>query len=631
MEQQGPQKINLSWIWWVILLGLIAWNVIGLLPRDTASAAIPYSTFLREVREGNVSRVTISGTEISGEFEEEVLLPEDPSTAAPQRTPQLYPRFTTTFPEAVGDPALLSLLDAQGVVVEARTPSTPFLGILLANVLPLVLLVGLMVWMGRRMTQGQTSGLTDFGRSKARRHVSTRTDITFDDVAGADEAKTDLKEVVDFLRFPGKYHSLGARIPKGVLLVGPPGTGKTLMARAVAGEASVPFYSISASEFVEMFVGVGASRVRDLFERAKQTSPAIVFIDELDAVGRRRGAGVGTVNDEREQTLNQLLVEMDGFDDRHEVIIMAATNRPDVLDPALLRPGRFDREVVVGLPDRKGREEILRIHTRHLSLGPEVDLHLLAGATTGLSGADLANLANEAALIAARRNHQQVSAADFDEAIDRILLGSARSVLLNEHDRRIVAYHEAGHALVAWLIPNADPVHKVSIIPHGQALGVTKQLPKEDRYNLPREYLLGRLSVMLGGRAAEEIALDDITTGAESDLVEATRLARRMVTRWGMGSLGPIALDTNDEAPFLGYSLSQGREVSEETASRIDREVHDIIEERHREVRDLLTENRARLDILVEALLAEESIDEAQMTKVLGQRPTQPVPVLAGV
>ena len=631
MEQQGPQKINLSWVWWVILLGLIAWNVIGLLPRDTASAAIPYSTFLREVREGNVSRVTISGTEISGEFEEEVLLPEDPSTAAPQRTPQLYPRFTTTFPEAVGDPALLSLLDAQGVVVEARTPSTPFLGILLANVLPLVLLVGLMVWMGRRMTQGQASGLTDFGRSKARRHVSTRTDITFDDVAGADEAKTDLKEVVDFLRFPGKYHSLGARIPKGVLLVGPPGTGKTLMARAVAGEASVPFYSISASEFVEMFVGVGASRVRDLFERAKQTSPAIVFIDELDAVGRRRGAGVGTVNDEREQTLNQLLVEMDGFDDRHEVIIMAATNRPDVLDPALLRPGRFDREVVVGLPDRKGREEILRIHTRHLSLGPEVDLHLLAGATTGLSGADLANLANEAALIAARRNHQQVSAADFDEAIDRILLGSARSVLLNEHDRRIVAYHEAGHALVAWLIPNADPVHKVSIIPHGQALGVTKQLPKEDRYNLPREYLLGRLSVMLGGRAAEEIALDDITTGAESDLVEATRLARRMVTRWGMGSLGPIALDTNDEAPFLGYSLSQGREVSEETASRIDREVHDIIEERHREVRDLLTENRARLDILVEALLAEESIDEAQMTKVLGQRPTQPVPVLAGV
>jgi len=631
VEQQGPQKINLSWIWWVILLGLIAWNVIGLLPRDTASAAIPYSTFLREVREGNVSRVTISGTEISGEFEEEVLLPEDPSTAAPQRTPQLYPRFSTTFPEAVGDPALLSLLDAQGVVVEARTPSTPFLGILLANVLPLVLLVGLMVWMGRRMTQGQTSGLTDFGRSKARRHVSTRTDITFDDVAGADEAKTDLKEVVDFLRFPGKYHSLGARIPKGVLLVGPPGTGKTLMARAVAGEASVPFYSISASEFVEMFVGVGASRVRDLFERAKQTSPAIVFIDELDAVGRRRGAGVGTVNDEREQTLNQLLVEMDGFDDRHEVIIMAATNRPDVLDPALLRPGRFDREVVVGLPDRKGREEILRIHTRHLSLGPEVDLHLLAGATTGLSGADLANLANEAALIAARRNHQQVSAADFDEAIDRILLGSARSVLLNEHDRRIVAYHEAGHALVAWLIPNADPVHKVSIIPHGQALGVTKQLPKEDRYNLPREYLLGRLSVMLGGRAAEEIALDDITTGAESDLVEATRLARRMVTRWGMGSLGPIALDTNDEAPFLGYSLSQGREVSEETASRIDREVHDIIEERHREVRDLLTENRARLDILVEALLAEESIDEAQMTKVLGQRPTQPVPVLAGV
>ena len=636
MEQQGPQRLNLSWIWWVILLALIAWNVIGLLPGDTATAAVPYSTFLREVREGNVRAVTISGTEISGDFRQDLLWPEgnagsDAPSAQRTQAPRPYSRFRTTFPESVGDPNLLSTLEAQGVVVEVQPPPSPFLGVLLANILPFVLLVGLMVWMGRRMTQGQTSGLTDFGRSKARRHVSTRTDITFDDVAGADEAKTDLKEVVDFLRFPGKYHSLGARIPKGVLLVGPPGTGKTLMARAVAGEASVPFYSISASEFVEMFVGVGASRVRDLFERANQTSPAIVFIDELDAVGRRRGAGVGTVNDEREQTLNQLLVEMDGFDDRHEVIIMAATNRPDVLDPALLRPGRFDREVVVGLPDRKGREEILRIHTRHLTLGPDVDLHVLAGATTGLSGADLANLANEAALIAARRNHQQVSATDFEEAIDRILLGSARSVLLTENDRRIVAYHEAGHALVAWLTPNADPVHKVSIIPHGQALGVTKQLPKEDRYNLPREYLLGRLAVMLGGRAAEEIALDDITTGAESDLVEATRLARRMVTRWGMGSLGPIALDTNDEEPFLGYSLSQGREVSEETASRIDREVHRLIEDQHRAVCDLLSENRDMLDALVEALLVEESVDEAQMAKVLGPRPPHTVPVPAGV
>ncbi len=636
MEQQGPPKLNLSWIWWVILLGLIAWNVIGLLPTDTASADIPYTTFLGQVRDGNVSSVTIAGTEISGAFEQPLLWPDPaispgvPSEQRPQ-TPQRYTRFRTTFPEAVGDPTLLSTLDAQGVIVEVRPPATPILAMLLANILPLLLLVGLMVWMGRRMTQGQASGLTDFGRSKARRHVSTRTDITFDDVAGADEAKTDLKEVVDFLRFPGKYHSLGARIPKGVLLVGPPGTGKTLMARAVAGEASVPFYSISASEFVEMFVGVGASRVRDLFERAKQTSPAIVFIDELDAVGRRRGAGVGTVNDEREQTLNQLLVEMDGFDDRHEVIIMAATNRPDVLDPALLRPGRFDREVVVGLPDRKGREEILRIHTRHLNLSPDVDLHLLAGATTGLSGADLANLANEAALIAARRNHQHVSAVDFDEAIDRVLLGSARSVLLNEQDRRIVAYHEAGHALVAWLTPTADPVHKVSIIPHGQALGVTKQLPKEDRYNLGREYLLGRLAVMLGGRAAEEIALDDITTGAESDLVEATRLARRMVTRWGMGSLGPIALDTNDEEPFLGYSLSQNREISEETASRIDREVHRLIEDQHRAVCDLLIEHRHMLDALVEALLTDESVDDVQIAKVLGPRPTQPIPVPSGV
>jgi cell division protease FtsH len=634
MEQRGRKKLDMTWIWWVILLGLIAWNVIGLLPRDTSSATIPYSTFLREVRAGNVSYVMISGTEITGNFREEVLWPQDttdPDALPSERsqTPQRYTRFRTTFPDAVGDPELLATLEAEGVTVEAQPPPSPFLGVLLANILPLALLVGLMVWMARRMTQGQTSGLTDFGRSRARRHVSTHTDITFEDVAGADEAKADLKEVVDFLRYPAKYHTLGARIPKGVLLVGPPGTGKTLMARAVAGEANVPFYSISASEFVEMFVGVGASRVRDLFERAKQTSPAIVFIDELDAVGRRRGAGVGTVNDEREQTLNQLLVEMDGFDERHEVIIMAATNRPDVLDPALLRPGRFDREVVVGLPDRKGREEILRIHTRHLNLSPEVDLGTLAGATTGLSGADLANLANEAALVAARRNHRQVSADDFDEAIDRVLLGGARSVLLNERDRQVIAFHEAGHALVAWLTPNADPVHKVSIIPHGQALGVTKQVPKEDRYNLGREYLLGRLAVMLGGRAAEEIALDDITTGAESDLVEATRLARRMVTRWGMGSLGPMALDTNDEEPFLGYSLSQGREVSEETASRIDREVQGLIEQQHRSVCDLLTEHREMLDDLVEALLAEESVDEARLAKVLGPgtRRTANVPV----
>jgi cell division protease FtsH len=447
-------------------------------------------------------------------------------------------------------------------------------------------------------------------------------------VAGEDEAKQELEEVVDFLSHPEKYHSIGARVPRGVLLVGPPGTGKTLLARAVAGEAGVPFYHISASEFVEMFVGVGASRVRDLFEKAKASAPAIVFIDELDAVGRRRGAGLGAVNDEREQTLNQLLVELDGFDDRHEVILVAATNRPDVLDPALLRPGRFDRQITVGLPDRRGREGVLRIHTRNLQLEETVNLSLLAASTTGFSGADLANLCNEAALIAARNNHQSVEMTDFEEALDRILLGAARTVLLNDHDRKVVAYHEAGHALVAWLNPAADPVHKITIMPRGQALGVTEQVPGEDRYNYSREYLLARLSVMLGGRAAEETAIGDITTGAENDLVEATRLTRRMITRWGMGSLGPVALSADDSQPFLGYELSQGRDYSEQTAAQIDQDVQHILEDRYEGVKDLLTRNRGQLDKLAQALLRDETIGQEDLIKILGERKLEAVPVV---
>ena len=397
-------------------------------------------------------------------------------------------------------------------------------------------------------------------------------------VAGAGEAKSDLKEVVDFLRHPLKYHDLGARIPRGILLVGPPGTGKTLMARAVAGEAHAPFFSLSASEFVEMFVGVGASRVRDLFQQAKADAPAIIFIDELDAVGRRRGAGIGTTNDEREQTLNQLLVEMDGFDDRHEVIVLAATNRPDVLDPALLRPGRFDRRVTVDLPDRQGREAILCIHCRNLHLAPDVELDILARTTTGMSGADLANLCNEAALVAARHGHSQIDMSDFEEALDKALLGDVRPVLLDAHERRVVAYHEAGHALVAWLNRAADPVHKITIIPHGRALGVTEQLPSADRYNYDHAYLLARLDVMLGGRVAEALAVGDVTTGAENDLVQATRLARRMITRWGMGGLGPVAFQADEEHPFLGYELTQGRDYSEATAARIDEELQRLLE-----------------------------------------------------
>ena len=621
-------------IWWLILLGLMIWNIWSLLPTSQAEVDIPYSTFLSQVQAGNVTKVSISGGEITGSFAEPFARPQDTPLASPQPTdssaaiptpagasqPTTYSEFHTTFPEVIGDPRLLPLLEAHRVQVDVAPPPSPWLGILLSNGLPLLLLVLVMVWMGRQAAQSQ-SGIFSFGRSKARRYTADRPGVTFDDVAGADEAKAELQEVVDFLRNPQKYHEIGARIPRGVLLVGPPGTGKTLMARAVAGEAGVPFFDISGSEFVEMFVGVGASRVRDLFEQAKAAAPAIVFIDEMDAVGRRRGAGLGTVNDEREQTLNQLLVDMDGFDERHEVIILAATNRPDVLDPALLRPGRFDREVMVNLPDRQGREGILRIHTRGLPLAHDVEVSLLARSTTGLSGADLANLVNEAALIAARYNHQQITMADFEEALDKVLLGGVRALLLDDHERRVVAYHEAGHALVAWLTPAADPVHKITIIPHGRALGVTEQVPGEDHYNYHRAYLLARLAVMLGGRVAEEIALDDVTTGAENDLVEATRLARRMVTRWGMGSLGLVAFQADEEQPFLGYELAHGRDYSEATAARIDQAVQRLLEEQHETVYRLLSDTRDCLDQLVQALLKEETIDQDTLAHILGPRP----------
>jgi cell division protease FtsH len=519
----------------------------------------------------------------------------------------------------VGDTSLMPLLNLHNVQVNVAPPANPLLTDILIYGLPVLLMVVFLVLIGRQATRGQES-IFSFGKSKARRFVADVNRVTFKDVAGADEAKNEMQEVVDFLRNPQKYHKLGARIPRGVLLVGPPGTGKTLLGRAVAGEAGVPFYDISASEFVEMFVGVGASRVRTLFEQAKETAPAIVFIDELDAVGRRRGAGIGTVNDEREQTLNQLLVEMDGFDINHEIIVLAATNRPDVLDPALLRPGRFDRQINVALPDRKGREGILKIHSKPLNLAQDVNLGILAQSTTGLSGADLANLCNEAALVAASKNHDEVFMADFEEAIDRIILGEARPRLMNEKDRRTVAYHESGHALVAWLTPSTDPVHKVTIIPHGRALGVTQQMPEEDRYNYSKEELLARIRVMLGGRTSEEIAIGDITTGAENDLVEATRLTRRMITRWGMGSLGLQAFAADEQQPFLGYELTQGRDYSEQTAAQIDKDVQSTLDQAHKEVRELLENAHDKLDALVETLLKEETIDQDAIKKILGPR-----------
>lgn len=637
---QKPQLPSQSgWIWWVLLLVLLAWNAWLFLPVSKPEVSIPYTTFLDQVRADNVAKVHIAGAEITGSFFQPVQWPQPitatpaaaatpvagsghESVASPAPAAETYTKFDTNFPETVGDTKLMPLLEEHGVEVDVAAPPSIWVS-LLVSFLPTALLVLLLVWMGRQATQNQ-AGLFGFGRSKARRYEGKgidRPDVTFNDVAGADEAKAELQEVVDFLRYPQKYHDIGARIPRGVLLVGPPGTGKTLMARAVAGEAGAPFFSISASEFVEMFVGVGASRVRDLFEQAKAAAPAILFIDEMDAVGRRRGAGLGAVNDEREQTLNQLLVEMDGFDERHEVIVLAATNRPDVLDPALLRPGRFDREVTIHRPDRQGREGIIRIHTRQLPLARDVDLSILAQTTTGLSGADLANLCNEAALVAARHDRQQVAMADFEEAMDKILLGGVRPLLLDDHDRNVVAYHEAGHALVAWLTPEADPVHKVTIIPHGQALGVTEQLPGEDHYNYSRTYLLARLQVLLGGRTAEEIAVGDITTGAENDLVEATRLARRMVTRWGMGSLGVTAFQADEEQPFLGYELAQGRDYSEATAAQIDGDVQRLLADGHETVRGLLTKFRPQLEQLVQTLLKEETVDRGALVRVLGPRP----------
>ncbi len=658
-EPDSRQQLRQNlWLWWLIFASLLVWNLFAWWPSRSSVVSIPYSTFLDQVRENNVSKVHIVGDDITGEFVTPLLWPtpsQPPAaTATPQvstpasssrsgvnsqregektksaheatanLTPARYSKFRTIFPSAIGDPQLIGLLEHHHVAIEvSSSPANSWLMSLLANWVPMLLLIGFFWWMAAKSSRAQ-SGMFGFGRIKARRYSAEKPDVTFADVAGADEAKAELQEEVDFLTNPAKYHELGARIPKGVLLVGPPGTGKTLMARAVAGEARVPFFSINASEFVEMFVGVGASRVRDLFRQAKEAAPAILFIDELDAVGRRRGAGVGTVNDEREQTLNQLLGELDGFDPRQEVIILAATNRPDVLDPALLRPGRFDRQVVVGMPDRKGREAILRIHTRSMRLADDVDFATLAGMTIGLSGADLANLCNEAALAAARRNRRAVGMADFEEAHDKIRLGAAHPQLIDPKERRLIAYHEAGHAVVAWFTPAADPVQKVTIVPHGQALGVTEQVPGEDRHNLSQSYLYARLAVMLGGRTAEEIVFGDVTTGAENDLVEATRLARRMVTRWGMGKLGLIAFRADEQQPFLGYELSQRSDYSEATAAEIDLEVRGLLNEVHQQVRRQLLDLRHYLDALAATLLDEETVSLDRLVQLLGPRP-QPV------
>ena len=617
-QPQPPQWRR--WLWpalWLILLIWLFLRVPDMVSTmsGTQAVEIPYSLFFEQVTAGNVSEVMLQDAAVSGRLKQ-------PITWSPDNRPETqitFDRFTTTL-LPVEDPQLTEALREHNVTVVAQTVEVSPILLFLINFGPILLLLGFFIWQARR-AQGQMTNVFGFGRSQAREYTAERPQITFADVAGQDAAKAELVEIVDFLKEPDKYIALGARIPRGVLLVGPPGTGKTLMARAVAGEAHVAFFSLSASEFVEMFVGVGASRVRDLFNRAKSAAPSIVFIDEIDAVGRRRGAGLGGGHDEREQTLNQLLSEMDGFDKTESVIVMAATNRPDVLDPALLRPGRFDRQVTVNLPDRAGRESILKIHTRDKPLAPDVDLAELAKATIGFSGADLANLANEAALTAARKSRKRITAQDFADAFDRIVLGTESPPLSNEQERRVVAYHEAGHALVAALTPGADPVLKVTIVPRGRALGVTAQLPEDDRRNYPREYLMGRMVVLLGGRSAEEIAIGEITTGAENDLRQATQLARRMVANWGMSDvIGPLNFGEDDQQPFLGYALTQPRDYSEETAAKVDAEVKRLVEEAHERAHNLLRQNRDKLDLLAQELLENEMVDRARVLEIAGAR-----------
>lgn len=628
-----PRRIS-PWIWWIPLGLSIAWNAYTLLvPKGPPTVEVSYSAFLEQVRSGNVASLTLRGQGIEGVFKQETLwppasgnapgdtagasAPAPPQPAAPAAS---FTRFTSVVP-AQGDDRLLPLLEGDEVAVTAKDLAAgSWLIDLAVNAAPMVLLVGLLVLMGRQARRGQQD-LFRFGRSGAHMFQEQRSEITFADVAGVDEAKAELEEIVGFLKEPERYRLLGARLPRGALLVGPPGTGKTLLARAIAGEAHVPFFIISASQFVEMFVGVGASRVRDLFGKAKAAAPAIVFVDEIDAVGRQRGAGFGGGNDEREQTLNQLLVEMDGFDDKTKIVVLAATNRPDVLDPALLRPGRFDRQVTVGLPDRAGRAAILGIHTRGLPLSQDVELDQLALRTPGFSGADLANFANEAALAAARRGATEVGVVDFDSALDSIVLGTLQPGLLNQEERRLVAFHEAGHALVARLTPGADPVNKVTIIPHGRALGVTMQLGDEDRRNYSRSYLLGRLDVMLGGRASEEVVFGDPTTGAESDLKAATSLARRMVGLWGMSEeLSSVWYGVGEAHPFLGREFAQPREYADETAAQLDAAVRKLIDEAHARATELLQEHRDVLEALVNELLVRETVNRRQLDELLERR-----------
>ena len=593
---------------------MAVWLVIGLVlmtlfnqfnGRQTPQASMEYSEFMGEVSRGNITKVVIEGRVL--------------------KATTIDNKKVTSY--APADLWMISDLLKNNVQVEAKPEEEQsFLMSIFVSWFPMLLLIGVWVFFMRQMQGGGKGGAFSFGKSKARLLDESTNSITFADVAGCDEAKEEVSELVDFLRDPTKFQKLGGRIPKGVLLVGNPGTGKTLLAKAIAGEAKVPFFSISGSDFVEMFVGVGAARVRDMFENAKKHAPCIIFIDELDAVGRQRGAGLGGGNDEREQTLNQMLVEMDGFEGSTGIIVIAATNRPDVLDPALMRPGRFDRQVVVPLPDIRGREQILIVHMRKVPLSPDVKADILARGTPGMSGADLANLVNEAALFAARASKRLVDMEDFEKAKDKILMGAERrSMVMNDEEKRNTAYHESGHAVVAKLVPKSDPVHKVTIIPRGRALGLTMQLPEEDRYAYDRVFLMSRIAVLFGGRIAEELFMNQMTTGASNDFERATQMARDMVTRYGMSdALGPMVYGENEGEVFLGRSVTTHKNMSETTMQQVDAEIRRIIDEQYALARKLLEENRDKVEAMTAALLELETIDADQINDIMEGKPPRP-------
>ncbi len=609
-------------MWGRLLLFFILWGVISIgylqFTAGNRVEQISYSVFKRQVQQGQVARIEVKGEEVRGEYVASEETEEEAEEEAEEET-----RYFTTVLPSFEDRQLMDLLEEHDVTISAEPDERSWLATLLISLLPWVIIIGFFVYLNKRMRQqmgGSSGGVFGFGKSKAKRVKKEEVDVDFDDVAGLENAKNEVKEMIEYLKDPRQFQDIGAELPKGILLAGPPGTGKTLMARAMAGEAGVPFYSISGSEFIEMFVGVGASRVRDMFSEAKKNAPSLIFIDELDSIGRARGTGVGGGHDEREQTLNQILSEIDGFHPNESVIVLAATNRPDVLDQALVRPGRFDRQISLDMPRKDSRKKILKVHAKKLATADDIDFDVLAGATVGFSGADLKNLVNEAALLAARKEKDQVEMEDFNESREKIIMGVKREDRLSEEEKKTVAYHEAGHALVAMTLPGTDPLTKVSIIPRGRSLGATEQVPEEDRHNLGKEYLLNRVAVTVGGRAAEEEVFGDVTTGAGDDLKKATQIARRMVCQWGMSKkVGLVVFKKGEPHPFLGKELTQERDYSERTARIIDEEIQTIIANCYAKAQDILRKNRENLDRFAEALMEKESMAVEEIEELLGQ------------